>query len=155
MFAESNCYSMRKLVIFSMYAIPLGLITYTGLTHLKLNGSTTADDVMELIRRQRHLVSLRVDCLNLADTQTDFSIPECTEHEPMTPLDTQIKYLALLCTEQDELPGLALSMLKYLLLRIPTLTSVTTAIVSREQILAFIDEYIQWYPHLASIERAM
>ncbi|KAJ2711740.1 hypothetical protein H4R19_003099 [Coemansia spiralis] len=149
--AADSCRS-RKLVIGGMDAIPLELITCTELTHLQLNGSTTADDVMGHIHRQRHLVSLCVDCLTLADVQSDFSIPECTEHEPMAPLDTQIRMLALVGIGQDELPELGTWVLKYLLLRIPTLKSVTAGIVPVEQIQAFIDEYVRWYPHLANFK---
>ncbi|KAJ2713837.1 hypothetical protein H4R19_002052 [Coemansia spiralis] len=154
MLAESNCHSMRKLAIGSADAIPLELITYTGLTHLSFNGPMDADDVMELIHRLPHLVSLRVDCLDLVDTQTDFTIPECSEHEPMTPLDTQIKSLGIYRIEQDELSELGTRVLKYLLLRIPTLKFVKTQFVPVEQIQAFIDAYVQWYPHLANIKLA-
>ncbi|KAJ2714002.1 hypothetical protein H4R19_001955, partial [Coemansia spiralis] len=152
MLAETDCYSMRKLVIHSADAIPLELITYTGLTHLLLNGPTDADDVMELIRRLPHLVNLHVGWLTLVDAQTDFSIPESAEHEPVAPLDTQIRRLILLCFGQEELLELAFSMLKYLLLGIPTLKSVSTQFVPKEQIQAFADEYVQWYPHLANIK---
>ncbi|KAJ2711981.1 hypothetical protein H4R19_002990 [Coemansia spiralis] len=151
MLAESHSHNMRKLVIGSKDVIPLELITYMGLTHLQLDGETNADDVMGLIRRLPHLVSLHVNCLNMADAQTDFSIPECAEHEPMAPLDTQIKILNILCVGQVWSPELGVQMIKYLLLRISTLKSVTTIIRPWEQIQAFIDDYVQWYPHLANI----
>ncbi|KAJ2716304.1 hypothetical protein H4R19_000726, partial [Coemansia spiralis] len=86
---------------------------------------------------------------------TDFSIPECAEHELMAPLDTQITRLSIWRIEQEELPELALSILKYLLLRIPTLKFVTALFAREEPIQAFINEYVQWYPHLANIELMM
>ncbi|KAJ2717199.1 hypothetical protein H4R19_000143 [Coemansia spiralis] len=154
-FAESDCKNMRKLAIHSMYAIPLELITYTGLTHLNFCGLTNADDVMGFIHKLPHLVSLNVYCLILADSQSDFSIPECTEHEPVVPLDTQIKRLIISQVGQELSPEPALSMLKYLLLRISTLRSVIGMIAPIEPIRAFIDEYVQWYPHLANIKLQM
>ncbi|KAJ2716634.1 hypothetical protein H4R19_000525 [Coemansia spiralis] len=107
---------------------------------------------MGLIHKLPHLVSLRVDYLTQADTQTDFSIPECAEHEPVAPLDTQLRELAIKDGYGLMTTDLALSMLKYLLLRIPTLKSITTQFVPVEQIQAFVEEYIQWYPHLANIK---
>ncbi|KAJ2713148.1 hypothetical protein H4R19_002397 [Coemansia spiralis] len=148
--AADSCRS-RKLVFGRWDATPLELITYTGLTHLQLDRPTNADDVMELIRKLPHLVSLYVGYLNLADVQIDFSIPECAEHEPVAPLDTQIRILDLWQIEQEELPELAFSILKYLLLRISTINYVTARFVPRGQIQAFIDEYVQWYPHLANV----
>ncbi|KAJ2708900.1 hypothetical protein H4R19_004516, partial [Coemansia spiralis] len=148
--AADSCCS-KKLVIHSVDAIPLEQITYTRLTHLQLFGSTSVDDVMQLIRRLPHLVSLHVAYLNLDDIQTDFSIPECAEHEPMAPLDTQIKRLTIEYVQIVGSPELGAQMLKYLLLRIPTLKSFNTLFVSVEQLQAFIDEYVQWYPHLANI----
>ncbi|KAJ2705853.1 hypothetical protein H4R19_005076 [Coemansia spiralis] len=151
MLEESDCYNMRKLVIECIDAIPPELITYTGLTHLQLNGPMNADDVMELIRRLPHLVSLHIDYLNLADAQTDFSIPECAEHEPMAPLDTQIRRLTIADVHHGKLPELGLRMLKYMQLRIPTLKFINTQFAPEEQIQAFLEEYVQWYPHLANV----
>ncbi|KAJ2706691.1 hypothetical protein H4R19_004987 [Coemansia spiralis] len=151
MLAESNCHNMSKLVINGMDAIPPELIAYTGLTHLDLNGPTNADDVMVLIHRMPRLMSLSVISLNLADAQTDFSIPQRAEHEPVVPLNTQIKTLAISPFDPRE-SNLTLSMLKYLMLRTPTLKSVTAAFAPVEEIQAFIDEYVLWYPHLANIE---
>ncbi|KAJ2708808.1 hypothetical protein H4R19_004564 [Coemansia spiralis] len=141
---------MRKLVIGSTDAIPLELITYTGLTHLQLNGPTNADDVVQLIHRQRHLVNLHIDRLNLGNTRTEFSIPECAEHEPVPPLDTQIKKISILRVGLDVSQEAGTQILKYLLLRIPTLKYVDAMLTPKKQIQAFIDEYIQWYPHLAN-----
>ncbi|KAJ2715937.1 hypothetical protein H4R19_000923 [Coemansia spiralis] len=149
--AADSCHS-RKLEICSMNTISLDLVTYTGLTHLHFNGPTNADDVMELIRRLRHLVSLDISNLNLDVVQTDFSIPECTGHEPVAPLDTQISRLSVTFVTLDGSLELGAQILKYLLLKIPTLKSVNTQLVSVEQIQAFIDEYVQWYPHLANIK---
>ncbi|KAJ2713760.1 hypothetical protein H4R19_002085 [Coemansia spiralis] len=149
--AADSCHS-RKLVIGGMGAISLKIVTYTGLTHLHFNGMMKADDVMQLIRRQRNLVDLHVNDLKLADVQTDFSIPECTEHEPVAPLDTLLRGLTIRNGYAPMTTHLAFSMLKYLLLRIPTLNSVTMQFVPVEQIQAFIDEYVQWYPHLANIK---
>ncbi|KAJ2712929.1 hypothetical protein H4R19_002501 [Coemansia spiralis] len=149
--AADSCPS-RKLAIGGMEAIPPELITYTGLTHLHFNGPMSADDVIQLIRRQRQLVYLHINGLNLDDIQTDFSIPACAEHEPVAPLVTQLRGLAISKGHVPMTIDLAFAMLKYLLLRIPTLKSVTTRFVPVEKIQAFIDEYIQWYPHLANVK---
>ncbi|KAJ2717341.1 hypothetical protein H4R19_000093 [Coemansia spiralis] len=149
--AADSCLS-RKLVIGGMNAISSELITYTGLTHLYFNGPMNADDVMQLICRQRHLVSLCVSFLNMAEAQTDFSIPECAENEPVAPLDTQLRELIIKNVYEPMTIALAFSMLKYLLLRLPTLKSVTAQFVPVEQIQAFIDQHVQWYPHLANVK---
>ncbi|KAJ2697245.1 hypothetical protein H4R19_005678 [Coemansia spiralis] len=106
MFAESDSYNVGRLVVTGIDPIPPELITCTGLAHLHFNGVTTADYVMQFIRRQRHLLRLQIDA----------------------------------------------QILKYLLLRIPTLKSIYTHVTSNEEIQSFIDEYVQWYPHLANVE---
>ncbi|KAJ2715330.1 hypothetical protein H4R19_001256 [Coemansia spiralis] len=149
--AADSC-SLRRLEIASMDEIPPELITYMGLTHLDLNGPTNADDVMELICRLPHLVDLRVGSLTLTDAQTDFSIPECTEHEPVAPLNTQIRSFDINFVGQGELSDLGNQMLTYLLLKIPTLKSITTPFVPKKHRQAIIDKYVQWYPHLANVK---
>ncbi|KAJ2715730.1 hypothetical protein H4R19_001039 [Coemansia spiralis] len=149
--AADSCHT-RKLVISGLNPIPPELITYTRLTHLNFCGCTAADDVVGLIHKLPHLVSLCVVWLFSDEPQTDLSIPACTEHEPMTPLDTQIRRLSILNVEQEGSLEPALSMLKYLLLRIPTLKFVKAQLVPEEQIQSFIDEYVQWYPHLANVK---
>ncbi|KAJ2709369.1 hypothetical protein H4R19_004289, partial [Coemansia spiralis] len=110
------------------------------------------DDVVEIIRRQPHLVSLIAMDLQVADIQTDFSIPACVEHEPVVPLDTQIRKLKFPFHNFTDLSALAAPMLKYLLLKIPTLRHVVAGMESPNSIQEFVDGYLQWYPHLANVK---
>ncbi|KAJ2708154.1 hypothetical protein H4R19_004834 [Coemansia spiralis] len=113
------------------------------------------DDVMEHIRRQPHLVSLAVEDLRVANIQTDLSIPAGAEHEPVEPLDTRITKLDVSIGFGPQPLQLAAAMVTYLLLRIPTLRQLKTFKVPQESIRDFVNEYVQWYPHLAHVELDM
>ncbi|KAJ2683984.1 hypothetical protein H4R19_006939 [Coemansia spiralis] len=135
--------------------MPVELLTYTRLTHLNISGPVSADGMMEHIHRQPQLVSLVVDRLVHDSIQTDLSIPECAKHEPVASLDTQLRELIIQIDNSLGSSLLSMHMLRYLLLKIPTLRLVTTKIIPKMRIRAFIDEYVQWYPHLANIKLVM
>ncbi|KAJ2713321.1 hypothetical protein H4R19_002308 [Coemansia spiralis] len=140
-------------MIGNLRSIPLELFAYTGLTHLKCSAPTTPDDMMEHIRRQPRLVGLLIDNLRVTDSQTDFSIPECADHEPVAPLDTQVKRL-LIHIGGTQSPEQAIPVLKFLMLKICTLVAISASQVTPHPLQAFIDDYVQRYPHLANIELA-
>ncbi|KAJ2712816.1 hypothetical protein H4R19_002562 [Coemansia spiralis] len=142
---------LTKLSVGGANPPPLDLFTYTGLTHLSLSMPTSVDDVMSHIRTQPRLVSLEIDNLSLADIQADFSIPDDVEHKPVAPLDTQLRELTVHIGDGPEPDELALPMLKYLLLKTPTLRLVTTERMYQQTLRDYIDEYAQWCPHLANI----
>ncbi|KAJ2697786.1 hypothetical protein H4R19_005639, partial [Coemansia spiralis] len=111
--------------------------------------------MMEYIHRQPQLVSLVVNKLMLGNIRSDLSIPECAEHKPVESLDTQLRELTI---HNDRGLGSSLPsmpMLRYLLLKIPTLRLVAATGMPKEPIKTFIDEYVQWYPHLANIKLVM
>ncbi|KAJ2713374.1 hypothetical protein H4R19_002284 [Coemansia spiralis] len=149
--AADNCWE-RGLSVNSTTSIPPEFVTCTQLTHLYLCGPTGVDDLMEHVRRQPLLKVLSVNDLMMDDIQTDFTIPACAEHEPVTPLDTQIRKLVIMGDQEDELQEQVTQIVKYLLLKIPTLTSLFSLPVIPKQIRDFVDEYAQWYPHLANIK---
>ncbi|KAJ2710560.1 hypothetical protein H4R19_003688 [Coemansia spiralis] len=113
---------------------------------------TNVDDMMSHIRTQPQLISLEIDHLSLADIQADFLIPDNVEHEPVAPLDTLLRELTVYVGRGPEPAELGYPMLKYLLLKTPTLRLATVGGVSQQPIQDFIDEYAQWYPHLANIK---
>ncbi|KAJ2711793.1 hypothetical protein H4R19_003075, partial [Coemansia spiralis] len=145
--AASDSCKVKKLTVNGTDDVPLDLITYTGITHLYLLAEVSVDDVLELINRQQHLVSLQVAYFDLFDIHADISIPECAEHELVVPLDTQLRELTLRDDSGPEIP-----IFKYLLVRIPTLRVVTTGAFAYQQLHTFVDDYVQWYPHLANIK---
>ncbi|KAJ1722299.1 hypothetical protein LPJ61_005944 [Coemansia biformis] len=83
--------------------------------------------------------------------QSDISIPASKEHEPVTPLSTTITSLDLYLTGYRKLKE-AVPLVKYVLLKIPTLTSFLVTQIGKRPILGFVDEYSQWYPHLANVK---
>ncbi|KAJ2713765.1 hypothetical protein H4R19_002082, partial [Coemansia spiralis] len=104
-----------------------------------------------LIRRQPRLVGMIIENLRVTDTQTDFSIPECADHEPVAPLDTHVKRLVIFIGGMQS-PEEAILVLKFLMLKIRTLVAISASQVPPHPLQAFIDDYVQWYPHLANIE---
>ncbi|KAJ2713759.1 hypothetical protein H4R19_002084 [Coemansia spiralis] len=153
--AASESCKVIRLEIDYLEEFPPEFITGAGPTHLQLLGKTCLDDMLEHIRRQRRLESLSVGCLSLYWDETDVSIPKCTEHEPVAPLDTQLRELTIQVDDARELFEPVLPVLKYLLLKIQTLRLFTTARIPKEPIKTFIDEYVQWYPHLADVKLMM
>ncbi|KAJ2715428.1 hypothetical protein H4R19_001211 [Coemansia spiralis] len=151
-FAEAgNCRS-RKLQIESDGGIPFELFTYKGFTHMNMSGLVGVDDMIEHIRWQPELVSLEVLDLTPGTDRMDFSIPEYAEHEPVAPLDTQIRNLNIIIRGRSAMLQLETAMVKYLLLRIQTLRYLTAKWIPREGLQEFIDNYVKWYPHLASVK---
>ncbi|KAJ2716506.1 hypothetical protein H4R19_000605 [Coemansia spiralis] len=146
--AAGQCRS-RALVITNAYVVPLELFTYTGLTHLRLRGPASVDQVMHHIRTQPQLSSLDVANLIAAETQTDITIPMRGEHELVAPLDTKIRALSISTVRGHDPEDLLFPMLKYLLLTIATLRHVVAHRDSK-QLRRFVEKYVQLYPHLAN-----
>ncbi|KAJ2713299.1 hypothetical protein H4R19_002321 [Coemansia spiralis] len=148
--AADGCRDMR-LTIAGPARIPLELFTYTKLTHLELTAPTSVDDMMAHIHSQPRLVSLAVNNLVLTNCKTDLSIPSSTEHELVTPLDTQIGVLSIGGAHSRGWQKKGVSMLKYLLLKMPTLSEVRAQRIPSKPIQAFVNKYAQQYPHLTNI----
>ncbi|KAJ2717061.1 hypothetical protein H4R19_000228 [Coemansia spiralis] len=142
---------LTKLYLVNRGAVSLERFTYTGLTHLRLHGPASVDDVMGYICTQPRLVSLHVDHPTPTDPQMDFSIPACVEHDPVAPLDTQLREFTINILKDLETAGPAISMLKYLLLKTPTLRSLVPQGAPDQLFQCFVDEYTRWYPHMASL----
>ncbi|KAJ2711884.1 hypothetical protein H4R19_003037, partial [Coemansia spiralis] len=100
---------------------------------------------------QPRLESLKVDNPQFDNIQTDFSIPASTAHEPVAPLDTQLKELSFIMSSGWQMSELAVPMIKYLLLKLPTLRILDPGSIPKEPIQAFIAKYAQWYPHLEKV----
>ncbi|KAJ2706561.1 hypothetical protein H4R19_004996, partial [Coemansia spiralis] len=131
----------RGLRVDSTIRLPPELVTYTRLTHLYLCGPTGVDDLMEHIHRQPLLQVFAVDKQLVAGIPIDFSIPACAEHEPIMPFDTQIRELHIYSEFELRLYEEEISMVKYLLLRIPTLRQVIPGTIPTRLLRDFVDEY--------------
>ncbi|KAJ2708305.1 hypothetical protein H4R19_004818, partial [Coemansia spiralis] len=144
---EFKCLSIAHTARF-----PPELVTYKRLTELVWSVSASVEDMMAHIHSQPHLEILTVDSLVLTNVQTDFSIPSSAERELVAPLDTQISKLTIGVDEESEAPELEIPMVKYLLLKIPTLAYVQVSEHLLQPIYTFVDRYVQQYPHLANVE---
>ncbi|KAJ2716907.1 hypothetical protein H4R19_000350 [Coemansia spiralis] len=111
--------------------------------------------MIELVRRQPRLVSLDVNDLYLNDIQADLSISPCAEHEPVTPFNTRIEELSIAIQGGPDMSEQMAPMLKFLLIKIPTLTRFDGPHVSQQAMKDFVGKYVQWYPHLANTKLNM
>ncbi|KAJ1731927.1 hypothetical protein LPJ61_002293, partial [Coemansia biformis] len=97
-------------------------ITCTGLTQLRVTALVDVDTMLEPISRLPRLAYLTLTDLILDDFQSDISIPESVEHDPVPPLDTAITRLSITMRELESCIVADL-VVKYMLLRMPTLTA--------------------------------
>ncbi|KAJ1726772.1 hypothetical protein LPJ61_004970, partial [Coemansia biformis] len=79
------------------------------------------------------------------------SIPERMEHEPLSPLDTNISELSITMYQLPS-PEAGAMVAKYLLLKLPTLASLALGGFPEQPIVTFVGEYSHWYPHLATVD---
>ncbi|KAJ1718209.1 hypothetical protein LPJ61_006755 [Coemansia biformis] len=111
-----------------------------------------ADTIIELIQMLPRLTELRLSYCVLSAIRTDISIPEPGAHQPIEPFDTRIQRLECCLSRENRPPELEIQLVRFLLLKIPTLTKLVATTVSRQAIDSFINEYVQWYPHLSRVD---
>ncbi|KAJ1718658.1 hypothetical protein LPJ61_006526, partial [Coemansia biformis] len=129
-------------------------ITCTGLMQLRVTALVDVDTMLELISRLPRLAYLTLTDLILDDFLSNISIPESVEHDPVPPLDTAITRLSITMRELESCMVADL-VVKYMLLRMPTLTDLEVVGLPEMPIMDFVDEYCQWYPHLAHVDIAL
>ncbi|KAJ1731466.1 hypothetical protein LPJ61_002521 [Coemansia biformis] len=127
-------------------------ITCIDLTQLTVMAPTSVDTMLGLIHKLPRLTSLELYNLTLDNIKSNISIPSSGDHQLAAPMDTSISEISITIFRHQYPPELAVPVVKYLLLVIPSLTTFYAAQTPRGPIMAFVDEYAQQYPHLAGID---
>ncbi|KAJ2709346.1 hypothetical protein H4R19_004300 [Coemansia spiralis] len=125
-------------------------ITCTDLTILRMHIRVSADMVLEFIERLQRLQALVCSNVTTRGMQADVSVAPLDAHEPMEPLNTSLRSLAM-APNVDRRDYDTVALAKYLLVRLPSLKRFSTFRVSKQSVLDFAREYASLYPHLANI----
>ncbi|KAJ2778443.1 hypothetical protein H4R18_004603, partial [Coemansia javaensis] len=122
----------------------------TALTCLCIRAPTTVDSIVEFIHRLPRLATLDLGCVAVHATQLDILVPG--PDEPLiAPLATALECVSVQF-EYNARPEETVSLLKYLLLRIPTLVKLASYATPRQPIVDFVARYFGSYPHLAQVK---
>ncbi|KAJ2805116.1 hypothetical protein H4R21_001383 [Coemansia helicoidea] len=128
-------------------------ITCTALTHLRVKAPTSVDAMLAIIRALPNLVELTLKDLDLSDIQVDVAITEADKGAAVEPLHSSLQSLNidLSGSRRKQVSVRAVAVLKYMLLRIPTLARVYSAEIPKEPVLDFVGAYAPRYPRLSSV----
>ncbi|KAJ2801683.1 hypothetical protein H4R21_002705, partial [Coemansia helicoidea] len=116
-------------------------ISCAALTHLQVRAPTGVDTVLALIERLPNLVRMAFYDLDLSGIQTDMSVPDADESTAVEPLHTSLASLAINYDTERHSPDTALGVVKYLLLRIPTLTELIAIQAPNSPVVGFVEAY--------------
>ncbi|KAJ2802468.1 hypothetical protein H4R21_002409, partial [Coemansia helicoidea] len=83
---------------------------------------------------------------------TELSVPGADEDADVERLHSSLEGLALNHSTSTQPSSMAVVVVKYLLLRIPTLTELLAAQVPESPVLEFVEAYAPRYPHLGDVE---
>ncbi|KAJ2807386.1 hypothetical protein H4R21_000495 [Coemansia helicoidea] len=127
-------------------------ITCTALTHLLVAARTSVDTMLAFIERLPNLTELTLYTLDLSDTQADISVPGADEDTVVEPLHTWLESLTIEYDISIHSPDTATAVVKYMLLRIPTLFRLVSRMTPEGLVLSFVEQYAPRYPHLRGVE---
>ncbi|KAJ2779127.1 hypothetical protein H4R18_004192 [Coemansia javaensis] len=143
--------SLRALSVLSLTVLPEH-ITCTSLTWLEILPLTSADTMLGLLQRLPNLAVLKLWNLTLDDIQAAVSVPKPGEGCPVEPFDARLRILHICARRNEKRLKAPAPVVKYLLLKTPTLAEARLAGVSIKRIAKFVVMYSGQYPHLASID---
>ncbi|KAJ2806534.1 hypothetical protein H4R21_000828 [Coemansia helicoidea] len=123
-------------------------ITCTSLTLLAISALTGVDTMLALIKKLPNLARLALLNLDLSDIQADISIPEADEDAVVAPLRTSLTSLVMNCDTGRHSPDMAVAVVKYMLVAIPTLVEINTRRTPKNPVVQFVEAYAPRYPHL-------
>ncbi|KAJ2776105.1 hypothetical protein H4R18_005843 [Coemansia javaensis] len=110
------------------------------------------DTMVEFIRCLPRLSSLGIMSLNPHSTRLDISVPEPGAGRLVEPISNMLKSvsIAFRCNDQNHTNPAVLA-LKYLLLAVPSLSSISAHGIPDDSMDGFIDAYADQYLHLARL----
>ncbi|KAJ1727005.1 hypothetical protein LPJ61_004821 [Coemansia biformis] len=126
-------------------------IAFTGLTDLWTTAPTGVDEVFGCIRKLPLLTSLTIVNCTFGDIQTDITVPDSGEHEAIEPFKTRIQRLQLRMCRDSFVFDSAVMVVKYLLLRMPSVVRFATSDIPQQPIARFASKYSRQYPHLVNV----
>ncbi|KAJ2778863.1 hypothetical protein H4R18_004350 [Coemansia javaensis] len=135
------------------YMVPVSpeLITCMSLTRLWVSAPTGVDAMLDMVQRLPRLRSLKICHLVLDDVQSDISNPELDKGWPVAPFATSITRMSINRSRAEVSDEMLTSVVKYLLLRIPTMEKFAAIGATPAQIAEFVNVHGDQYPHLKKV----
>ncbi|KAJ2806045.1 hypothetical protein H4R21_001032 [Coemansia helicoidea] len=127
-------------------------ITCTTLTHLKVLPPTTVDTMLAFIERLPNLAKLSLYGLDVSEIQADMSIPDADHNTLVEPIHASLSQLIIYGHRMRHYPDKAVAVAKYMLLRVPTLTTLIAIYTPKTPVLNFVDAYAPRHPNLSSVQ---
>ncbi|KAJ2716583.1 hypothetical protein H4R19_000567 [Coemansia spiralis] len=111
--------------------------------------------MLTFIKRMPRLLDLRLTCLDMSDIQADISIPEANEDAIIEPLSTSLMVLAVNYDWEWRSSDVPVSVVKHMLLGLPTLTKLSSSHIPARPVREFVEVYAPRYPHLSGVEQEL
>ncbi|KAJ2799909.1 hypothetical protein H4R21_003384 [Coemansia helicoidea] len=109
------------------------------------------DLVTSYIRQLPFLETVEFAEVGMLSLPADMSIAPLRKHEPLEPLNTNLRKLTLRFEGRSKARDTA-AVVQYLLMRLPNLTMFCVWDVSVQPVLDFARKYSRFYPHLKNAE---
>ncbi|KAJ2801779.1 hypothetical protein H4R21_002670 [Coemansia helicoidea] len=89
--------------------------------------------------------------IRMGKLPADMTITPLKKHEPLEPLDSNLQTLSLAFRDKSKV-NVRVAAAKYLLMRLPNLTTLSAVGFSAKPLLDFARDYSRFYPHLENAE---
>ncbi|KAJ2782601.1 hypothetical protein H4R18_002169 [Coemansia javaensis] len=123
----------------------------TSLTRLDASMNINLDAMVALIRRLPRLSSLRIRQVKAYDIPPGISVPEPGADRLVEPISTTLKTVRITFDCDNKNPEPAVLTLKYLLLAVPSLSTISVYDIPGDPMDGFVEDHANQYPHLARL----
>ncbi|KAJ2774614.1 hypothetical protein IWQ57_000737, partial [Coemansia nantahalensis] len=110
------------------------------------------DTMLAFIKRLPKLSKLTFHNVYFSNIQADMSIPEANEDTAVAPLHTSLDGIAIGHGKEQHSLDTAVAVVKYLLLRIPTLARIHALQTPKSPVIDFVEAHAARYPHLSRVK---
>ncbi|KAJ2775750.1 hypothetical protein H4R18_005948 [Coemansia javaensis] len=123
-----------------------------GVFPARMDQYVNTDTMVAFIRCLPRLSDLDIRGLIPYHTHPDISVPEPGSDRLVEPISSTLKSMRISFYHDDQKPEPAVLVLKYLLLAVPSLSSISAHRIPSDLMAGFVDVYANQYPHLARLK---
>ncbi|KAJ2153675.1 hypothetical protein J3F82_001793 [Coemansia sp. RSA 637] len=148
---STECLKARLLIPFTSSIITPGMIQCTMFTILHLRSNVCINVILEVVTRMQNLKELAISRINVRRFKGNISIPKPSSMRILKPLHMRMKNLSIWANYFDNASEGVKAIVKYLAVRIPSLTQLYARTMKISDLEDFRKEYEGLYPHLSTI----
>ncbi|KAJ2648863.1 hypothetical protein IW137_001178 [Coemansia sp. RSA 1287] len=148
---STECLKARLLIPFTSSIIAPGMIQCTMFTILHLRSNVCINVILEVVTRMQNLKELAISRINVRRFKGNISIPKPSSMRILKPLQMRMKNLSIWANYFDNASEGVKAIVKYLAVRIPSLTQLYARTMKISDLEDFRKEYEGLYPHLSTI----